>query len=151
MTRRIALSLSLVVALAMAGCSSSALPSTTAGGFLTLSGAWTRPAAAGAETAAYLTITNGQLRDDVLVGASTPVAASASLHQTSTDASGMTGMKMVDSIRLPAGQTVRLEPGGLHIMLTGLKQELTVGSRVPLTLTFEQTGPVNVTAEVRAS
>jgi copper(I)-binding protein len=139
------------VALLVAGCSAGAAPTSTAGGFVTLNGAWARPGEKGGTSAAYLTITNGQLRDDVLVGASTPVAASAQLHQTSTDASGMTGMHEAGSVTIKAGQDLVLQPGGYHIMLMDLTQALTAGSTFPLTLTFEQTGPVTVSVEVRAS
>jgi hypothetical protein len=114
-------------------------------------GAWARAADAGADSAAYLTITNGQLQDDTLAGASSAVATSASIHQTTTDDSGMTGMQPATTVVIRAGQTLVMQPGGYHVMLAGLTQPLTVGSTFQLTLTFEKTGPVSVTVEVRAS
>jgi copper(I)-binding protein len=139
------------VALLAAACGTSAAPTPTQGGFISVYGAWARPADAGAESAAYLTITNGQLQDDTLVGASSPIAASAAVHQTTSDDSGMTGMHPVPSVVIRAGQTLVMEPGGYHVMLTGLQQPLTVGNTFQLTLTFEKTGPVSVAVEVRAS
>ena len=99
-----------------------------------------------------MTITNGRVADDELVGVSAPeVTNDASLHETTDDGSGMTGMQHVDGIVIPAGKTVALEPGGYHVMLMDLLEELKAGDRVTLTLTFEQTGPVEVSAEVRAN
>jgi len=151
MPRSLALLVVTVAVVASACTSSAAALTPSPGGFISVYAAWARPADAAAESAAYLTITNGQLKDDVLAGASTPVAASATVHQTSTDDSGMTGMERTESVTIRAGQTVVFEPGGYHVMLAGLKQALTAGSTFPLTLTFEQTGPVTVAVEVRTS
>ena len=139
------------VAVLIAGCGSGAAPPASPAGQISVQGAWARPAAAGGMSAAYLTITNGQAREDALVGAMSPVATSAGVHQTTTDASGMTGMHETDSVTIPAGRDLVLEPGGYHVMLMGLKQALTAGATFPLTLTFERTGPVTVTVVVRAS
>ena len=149
MSRPLALLIAVLAVLA-AGCSSGAAATPTQGGFISVYGAWARPADAGADTAAYLTITNGQLQDDTLVGASSPVATSAGVHQTTTDASGMTGMQQTASVKIPAGRDLVLEPGGYHVMLMGLTKALAVGDTFPLTLTFEKTGPVTVSVEVKA-
>ena len=71
------------------------------------------------------------------------------MHQTTTDANGMTGMREA-TIAIPAGQSLTLDPGGYHLMLIDLTEDLAPGSTVRLTLTFEDAGPVNVEAEVRA-
>ena len=120
-----------------------------AGGAITISGAWVRPAPAGGETASYFTVANQGGRDDVLVGVSTPDAQTAGLHQTSTDSSGMTGMAHTDSIAVPAGSTVELKAGGYHVMLTGVARDLTIGGSIELILTFEQAGVVRTTAQVK--
>jgi len=145
-----------VVALLAAACGSStpAAPAASTpvpGGFISVTAAWARPAAAGSDSAAYLTITNGRLADDVLVGASSPAVTSAEIHETSTDANGMTGMHKVDQLVIPTGRTVVFDEGGHHVMLIGLTQALEVGKTFPLTLTFEQTGAVTVAVEVRAN
>jgi periplasmic copper chaperone A len=137
--------------LGVAACSAAAAPTANAGGAITVGGAWVRPAAKGSDTAAYLQVVNGRPSDDTLVTVSTDAATRASLHQTRTDDSGMTGMAHVDSIVVPAGQTLVLAPGGYHVMLEGLRADLAAGSRVQLTLTFQQSGPLIVTAEVRAN
>ena len=63
-------------------------------------------------------------------------------------------MEMVDGImkmrpvpeglEIPAGQTAELAPGGYHLMLMGLKRPITQGERIPLTLKFEKSNPVDV-------
>jgi periplasmic copper chaperone A len=135
--------LSAVVAtiLAVAACSGATAP--------TIAQAWARPAAAGAETAAYLTITSAPGKADALVSASSPGAAEVQLHEVSTDAAGMTGMHPIDHLDIHAGETVQLKPGGFHLMVMGLKSELTVGGTLELELVFENAGKVVVQAEVR--
>lgn len=148
-TRAGALVLALLVLLVAACGGSSAAPS-AADGQITIKDPWVRAAAAGGVSAAYFTITNGQAVDDALTGAASAVASSVGVHETSTDASGMMGMHEVESVVIPAGKSVSLEPGGYHVMLMGLKQELKAGDSVELQLTFKgSTEPVRVVAEVR--
>lgn len=45
--------------------------------------------------------------------------------------------ELIDGLALPAGQTVKLEPGGIHLMLIGLRRPLKAGEAVPLTLHFQ--------------
>ena len=143
----------LVLALALGACStSSSSTAPSGGGSLTVTGAWARTSMSmDTAGAAYLTITNGTGQDDALIGVSTPAATSPEIHETTAAGSGMMGMHPVDRIAIPAGQTVKLEPGGYHIMLIGLTGELKAGTTIQLTLKFEKAGEVKVTAEVRAS
>ena len=143
-TRIALLLLMLAVVAACAG------PRGSGSGVVSVGDAWARPGAAGATSAAYLRITNGTLDGDTLVGASTPAATTASIHQTVTDDSGMTGMHAA-TLTVPAGETVALEPGGYHVMLTGLAADLAPGSEIQLTLTFERAGPLVVPVQVRGS
>lgn len=64
---------------------------------------------------------------------------------------GMTQMKPVSSIEIGPGKTVKLEPGGYHVMLIDMKKKLTVGEKFDVTLTFKSSGTKRVTAEVRAA
>ncbi len=59
-------------------------------------------------------------------------------------------MRPLDALEIPANTTLKLEPGGTHVMLTGLEQPLEAGSELPLTLRFERSGERQVNAEVRA-
>ncbi len=62
----------------------------------------------------------------------------------------MTEMRPVKSIKIPAGKTVKLEPGGYHIMLVGFKKKLEVGTSYPIDLVFKKAGKVSTNFEVRA-
>jgi copper(I)-binding protein len=64
---------------------------------------------------------------------------------------GMMGMRPIDSLTLPAGEEVALEPGGYHIMLIDLAEPIEEGDTVPVTLTFENAGEIEVEAEARES
>ncbi|MES1239939.1 MAG: copper chaperone PCu(A)C, partial [Chloroflexota bacterium] len=66
-----------------------------------------RAAPAGGTSAAYMSLTNGKVEPESLVGVSAPdLTDNAGLHETSSDSSGMTGMSPVDSIPIPGGGTV---------------------------------------------
>ena len=104
---------------------------------------------AGLPAAGYLTMVGGT-EADALIAASSPIATSVEIHETMAGASGMTGMQPVDQIDVAAGATVKLEPGGYHLMLMGVSEMPAVGSTVEVTLTFEQAGEITVKAEVKA-
>lgn len=74
-----------------------------------------------------------------LVAVRTPDADKAEMHQMQMQGQTMS-MHQVQSIALPAGQVVKLAPGGYHVMLFGLKQQLKEGATVPLTLVVEDAG-----------
>jgi copper(I)-binding protein len=148
-SRRAAILLITLLGLAVATAGCSMLGSAGPDRAVNVTGAWVRPSPAGGVTAAYFTVSNPGSRDDVLVGVSTPDAQSAALHQTSTDASGMTGMAETASITIPAGGTVELKAGGYHVMIEGVARDLVIGGSIQLVLTFEQAGVVRVTAEVK--
>lgn len=137
---------------ALAACSSGAGPSPSAGGSLTVTDAWARPSTGMAMAgAAYLTITNGTGAADALLSVTTAAASTAEVHETTQSSDGMMGMHPIDRLEVPAGGTVKLEPGGYHVMLIGLTGDLVAGAKIELTLTFEKAGAITVTAEVRAS
>jgi periplasmic copper chaperone A len=110
---------------------------------------WARASAGAATTgAAYLTLKGGA-EPDALVGVSTPVAASAEVHESLTE-NGVSKMRATPSLPIPAGKVVTLAPGAYHIMLVGLKHPLTAGQTFPLTLTFSHAAPVTVDVKVQA-
>ena len=86
---------------------------------------------------------------DRLLSASAKVSGSVEIHEMKMEGDVMR-MRQVDSIALPAGQTVELKPGGLHIMFIGLKAPLKAGARFPMTLRFEKAGEVEVMVNVEA-
>ena len=105
-------------------------------------GAWARPTVAGQQGGGGF-VTLISIAGDRLVGGSTPVAQQLELH-TMTMQGDVMQMRQVEAIDLPAGKKVELKPGGLHIMFTGLKQPLALGSKLPVTLKFEKAGEVKV-------
>lgn len=113
-----------------------------------VSDAWARPAANGMDTAAYFTVTGAPGQADALLSVSSPAADMVQIHETSTDADGMTGMHPIDRVEIPAGETVTFEPGGLHLMIMGLPDPLVGGSTLELDLVFERAGTVVVQASV---
>jgi copper(I)-binding protein len=149
-SRAVALLLVLILAVGVAACGSSG--GSASSGQLAVADAWARPSTGmGMASAAYLTITNGTSQDDALLKVATTAAANPEIHETMAGDSGMMGMQPVDKVPVPAGRTVKLEPGSYHIMLINLTRELKIGDTVTLTLTFEKAGDITVTAEVRAS
>jgi periplasmic copper chaperone A len=117
-----------------------------------VSNAWARPTAPGQTTAtAYVELTSDT--QAALIAAGSPLAARAELHSMSMDG-GIMRMRAVPRLELPAGKTVKLAPGGLHIMLFELKQPLKTGDKVPIVLTVQSSGTSLITlkleAEVRA-
>jgi periplasmic copper chaperone A len=94
----------------------------------------------------FLTLDN-KGADDRLLSASAGVSGAVELHSMSMDGDVMR-MRQVDAIELPAGKTVALKPGGLHIMFIGLKAPLKAGDSFPLKLKFEKAGEVTVQVTV---
>jgi copper(I)-binding protein len=84
-----------------------------------------------------------------LVAVSSPVARSVQLHRMEMSGQ-MMKMREVDSIELPAGQTVNLASGGFHIMLVGLKHQIKEGENVPLSLVVERKAGKRETIAVNA-
>lgn len=110
--------------------------------------AWVRlPVVAGRPGAAYMTIYGGA-RADRLVSAQSPVAERVELHRT-TQQNGVMRMERVDALPIPAGQPLRLAPGGLHLMLFGLKAKQ--GEPLPITLTLASGRTIPVTARTVAA
>ena len=112
-----------------------------------LSDAWAR-ASVTATSAAYLTIENAGEDDDALVEVRSDVAEKVEIHDMTMEEMVMR-MRKLDRLALPAGESVRLAPGGLHIMLIRLRAPLAEGDGVPLTLVFEKAGAVEVSARVQ--
>jgi copper(I)-binding protein len=112
--------------------------------------AWARASAKMARAgAAYVTLENAGDAPDKLVSASTPVAKKAELHTHIKDGDVMK-MRAVQSIEVGPHAKVALKPGGLHIMLMGLKAPLDKGTHFPLTLVFEKAGKMTVDVSVES-
>lgn len=88
-------------------------------------------------TAAYLTMTNSSDKPQKLVGANSPKADRIELHAHLKGADGMAQMRQVDQVEIPAKGTAVLAPGGLHLMVFGIKDAMKPGDSFPVELTFE--------------
>lgn len=110
-------------------------------------GVWARPST-GKTGAAYMALRNEGAGDDRLVGAASPVAETAEIHDMTMDGTIMR-MRKLDGLDVAAGAEIAIAPGGLHIMLIGLKAPLVEGETFLLTLTFAKAGDIEVTAMVQ--
>jgi copper(I)-binding protein len=144
MTRCIAL------AVALALSSAPALAQQYKAGDITVEKPWTRATPKGADAgAAYLTINNNGATPDRLTGGSADFAA-VEIHLMKTEGGVMQMRELKDGLNIPAHGTVRLAPGGYHIMFTHLTKPLEKGAKITATLTFEHGGPVAVEFPVQA-
>ncbi|WP_338662400.1 copper chaperone PCu(A)C [Pararoseomonas sp. SCSIO 73927] len=111
---------------------------------------WMRAAIQGGTGGAFLTLRNAGTGPDRLLSASSPAARAVELHTTVRDGDVMR-MQPVQAVEVPAGGSVTLRPGGMHIMLIGLAEAARPGATVPLTLQFERAGAVSVQLAVQAA
>ena len=120
----------------------------TRAGDLAVQQPWTRAAGQGATGAGFMAISNRGAAADRLLSASSPAARAMEMHTMVRDGEVMR-MRAVEAIPVPAGETVALRPGGLHLMLVGLSRPLREGETVPVTLRFERAGEVQVELSVQ--
>lgn len=102
----------------------------------------------GERAALYLRVENRGPDADTLVAVSVGGAGSVSLHRTTESGGVMLMERVAGGIPLPAGGTLRMEPGGLHVMLEDLEGGFEVGARVPIELRFARGGLVADSATV---
>jgi uncharacterized protein YcnI len=98
----------------------------------------------------FVTIVNKGKTDDRLVSVSIAKGADkVELHEMSMNNDVMTMRKLADGIPVPAGKTVEMKPGGLHMMIMGVKKPFKAGDTVRATLTFEKAGKVDLNIPVQ--
>ncbi|MBU3737031.1 MAG: copper chaperone PCu(A)C [Methylobacterium sp.] len=103
-----------------------------------IEGAWARATAPGQEVGAgYMKLTSRE--DLTLIKVESPAAEFVEIHKMSMH-NGVMEMRMLEELKLPAGQTVKLEPGGFHLMLIDLKKPLQDGASVEFTLHLKDAG-----------
>jgi periplasmic copper chaperone A len=146
MKKGFVLTLFALLAISMAASLAACAPR---GGSFAVQEAWARPASAGGNSAVYFVIDNPLAEADTLLGAQCEAAMMTEVHMTETDASGKSMMKHQESVGVPSGQKVEFKPGGLHVMLMNLKNDLEPGQTLPVTLQFANAGEVQITATVR--
>lgn len=141
MTSRTASRLAVIACLACAGA-------TWAADAPVVSDAWARATPPGTTVgAAYMTLQGGQ-QADRLVGASSDRAAMVHLHSVEEEG-GVSRMRAIEAVEIPAGQRVTLAPKSTHLMLMGLDGPLVAGQTFVVTLRFANAGELPVTVAVR--
>jgi len=131
----------LVMLAALAACSG--------GSTLGISDVWARPGNTGGNSAIYLIVDNPTGQADSLLMASSAVADTVELHSSSMGADGMMMMEHQENIPVPAGEKIEFKPGGLHVMLIGLKNDLKAGDTFQVTLKFEKSGEKTLDVTVK--
>ena len=127
-------------------------PASLALGKLVLSGPFSRATLPGAPVAAgFLSVTNAGAEDDRLVSATSDVAGDTQIHEMAMVGDVMRMRPLADGLPVPAGATVTLSPGGVHLMFMDLRRPLVEGETVEVTLTFERAGRITVPLAIGAS
>lgn len=115
---------------------------------VTVQGPWVRATVAQQKvTGAFMAITSTV--DAHVVGITSPVADRVEIHEMKMNNEIMT-MRAIPSLPLDAGKTVQLAPGGFHIMLFGLRQQLKAGDSIPLTLMIEDSQKRRSSVDIKA-
>jgi periplasmic copper chaperone A len=119
-------------------------------GDLVITQAWSRATPNGAKIAGgYLTIENKGAAPDRLIGGSGGIAGRIEVHEMAVNGGVMTMRPLDKGLAIEPGKTVKLAPGGYHLMIMDLKNPLRQGDKVPVTLEFEKAGKVTLSLDVR--
>ena len=102
-----------------------------------ISNPWMRPAQKDGNGAIYFLLQNYSAGSDELTGASSDAAQAVEMHESSMEGDVMK-MQQVTSIPIPGKASIEFAPGGLHIMLVGLSEDLQVGDEIQVTLHFAE-------------
>lgn len=118
-------------------------------GDLVIMQAWARATPGGAKVGGgYLTIENKGTQPDHLLAVSADIAGKVEVHEMVMN-NGVMKMRPVEKpLTIDPGKTVKLAPGGYHLMMMDLKAPLKQGDKVPVTLEFEKSGKVSVALDV---
>jgi copper(I)-binding protein len=119
-------------------------------GDLVITQAWSRATPGGAKVGGgYLTLENKGSVPDRLIGGSADVADKVQVHEMAMNNGVMTMRPLDKGLVIEPGKTVKLAPGGLHLMLLDLKSPLKQGDKLPVTLEFEKAGKVSLSLDVQ--
>jgi copper(I)-binding protein len=119
-------------------------------GDLVITQAWSRATPGGAKVAGgYLTIENKGSAADRLIGGAVDVAARVEVHEMSMKDGVMIMRQLDKGLAIEPGKTVKLAPGGYHLMLMDLRSPLKQGDKLPVTLEFEKAGKVKLSLDVQ--
>ena len=131
-------------------CAAPARAQEVKAGDLVITQAWSRATPGGAKVGGgYLTIENKGSTPDRLIGGSADIAGKLEVHEMAMKDGVMTMRPLGDGLTIDPGKTVKLAPGGYHLMMFDLKSPLKRGDRVSVTLEFEKAGKVKLWFDVR--
>jgi hypothetical protein len=119
------------------------------GGEVSIIDAWARPANSGDNSAIYFKINNPGPRADTLLEVETDVAAQTELHKSEMDDQGVMSMHHQNNFDLLPDSQVEFAPGGLHVMLLELKQDLRPGDTIQATFRFENSNEITLDIPIR--
>ena len=126
-------------------------PATVEAGDLEIGSFWARAMLPGQPTGGgYLTVTS-KGSGDRLLSASSPAAGKVEVHRMEMANDIMVMRQVEGGLEIPAGGTVELKPGGLHLMFMSPSEPFREGESVPVTLQFERAGSVEIDLPVRAA
>ena len=134
------LGLLIVLFMFLVGCGSQ--------GEVEFSDIWARPGLKDGNSAVFFVVHNLTDTEDKILSASSDVAAAVELHKSSM-VDDVMKMEKQESVHLPAGEAVLFKPGGLHVMLIGLNEDLKVGDDFTLKLVLEGAGEMVLDVVVR--
>jgi copper(I)-binding protein len=118
-------------------------------GDLVITQPWSRATPGGAKIAGgFVTIENKGAAPDRLISGAGDIAGKVEIHEMAMNNGVMTMRPLDKGLVIEPGQTVKLAPGGYHLMLMDLKSPLKQGDKVPLTLEFEKAGKVALSLDV---
>ncbi len=120
-------------------------------GLLEVTDSWAPTTPPGAQAAVvYLTIANGTQNDDRLVSVSTNRCGAVELHATQFDENRVMRMRLAEpeALNIPAGATLEMIPGALHVMCIAPTSPFAAGEELDLTVTLESAGDIAITTVV---
>lgn len=118
-------------------------------GKIAIDNAWARPGSEQGKSAVYLRISNGTASTDTLHSFSSDAAESVELHESIKNDDGTSSMQPAGKQVIASGKKLRLQPGGLHLMLINLKRNITVGDTLQISLEFAHAGTVTTPVPVQ--
>lgn len=113
-----------------------------------ISDAWARQAMQGMTSAVYFVIQNHNAEADELIGAASDVADAVEIHESRMEGDVMK-MSRVGSVALEPSVKVEFMPGGYHVMLINLRQDLKAGDEIEVTLQFKNSPDIMLTVPVK--
>ena len=120
------------------------------GGDIIIKNQWIRPGAEKMATALYFTVVNNGKEADTLYEVKTDVAKMVQIHESFSNGD-VIGMREIGNITIEPETSVKLEPGGMHIMVMRLKKDINIGDEIEFKLHFRKAGEISITAKAKKS